>query len=334
MTNVDVCVATYRRPQLLKRLLESLVAQDTRGAFKFRIIVVDNDAQGSAESLVNAFRDAGPEIVFDVEPNQNISLARNRALSHTTAEFIATTDDDAAAEPDWLYQMLDARRRYDADAVFGAVLRVLPDDAPRYLRESGAFDLPNPPTGTSEYLVCNTANSLFRHSLIDGIDEPFDPSLGKIGGEDTQFFQNLKARGASFVWCREAVVRERVLDSRARLGWVLRRRFREGIGYCRLRRTWMIAPDAALPERFLRLGLWSAKTGVRALMRSVGAVFAPSLRPKLLQDLRALAFHWGMAACTLGFRYEQYGGGENAWRLMRAPAARPASTAARRRPPR
>jgi hypothetical protein len=88
---IDVCVATYKRPQLLARLLESLINQETAGEFTYRIIVADNDADGSAAPIVERFRARGPEILYAIEPEQSVSLARNKSISLATAPAIATT---------------------------------------------------------------------------------------------------------------------------------------------------------------------------------------------------------------------------------------------------
>ncbi|MGH7835788.1 MAG: glycosyltransferase family 2 protein, partial [Candidatus Binatia bacterium] len=65
---IDVCIATYKRPQLLKKLLLSLVAQETGGEFSFTIIVADNDAQRSAEPVVGELNAGGQKIIYAVEP--------------------------------------------------------------------------------------------------------------------------------------------------------------------------------------------------------------------------------------------------------------------------
>ena len=53
--HISVCICTYRRPQLLKRLLQTLEEQETDGLFTFSIVVADNDGQRSAEPLVSDF---------------------------------------------------------------------------------------------------------------------------------------------------------------------------------------------------------------------------------------------------------------------------------------
>ena len=49
-TSVAIAVITFRRPDLLKALLDSLQAQELPddSDFAVRIVVVDNDAEGTA----------------------------------------------------------------------------------------------------------------------------------------------------------------------------------------------------------------------------------------------------------------------------------------------
>src|SRR5947199_8829379 len=53
--HISVCICTYKRPALLRRLLEELGRQETGGLFTFSIIVADNDASRSADAVVSRF---------------------------------------------------------------------------------------------------------------------------------------------------------------------------------------------------------------------------------------------------------------------------------------
>lgn len=306
MTGVDICVATRKRPELLRRLLDSLQRQQPSDGVEFRVIVADNDAARSAEPVVEAFRRSGLPIVYDCEPLQNIARARNRALRHASADWVATIDDDAVAGPDWLARLLEAAERYRADIVFGAVERKLPSGAPAYLRDSGVFQLPDPPTGTADNLIPNTANALFRRSLVAGRPEPFDPAFGLTGGEDTQLFHELERAGARTVWSREARVVETVAPERANLGWLLRRSFREGMSSYRVRRRWDIKPDAPLALRYAHLAVWTAGMGSRIAFDWVRGLRREDSRLQAVRRLRKVAHNLGMAAQTAGLRYDEY----------------------------
>src|SRR5690606_23228060 len=146
--------------------------------------------------------------------------------SRHDASYIATIDDDAEAPAHWLTTMLDTARRHDAAIVFGAVRRKLPPDAPDHIVRSGVFQLHNPPTGSTEWLVYNTANALLRREAALWRPGPFRPDYGRTGGEDTELFFSLRQAGHKIVWCREAEVNETVSPERVSLRWLLPRSFR------------------------------------------------------------------------------------------------------------
>src|SRR5262245_18667569 len=92
--HIDVCVCTYRRPELLRRLLEGMEVQETNGELSFSIIVVDNDRDGSGEAAVQEFRSRSALSIFYArESQQSIALARNRAVECSTGDYIAFIDD-------------------------------------------------------------------------------------------------------------------------------------------------------------------------------------------------------------------------------------------------
>ena len=80
-SHICVCICTFKRPQLLGRLLAELERQNTRDAFSFSVVVADNDGNRSAETVTTGFaRRCAFSVTYCVEPEQNIALVRNRAV--------------------------------------------------------------------------------------------------------------------------------------------------------------------------------------------------------------------------------------------------------------
>ena len=50
-SHIGVCVCTYKRPELLKRLLDGLRNQETGGLFTYSIVVADNESFMAAPTL-------------------------------------------------------------------------------------------------------------------------------------------------------------------------------------------------------------------------------------------------------------------------------------------
>ena len=53
--HTSVCICTYKRAELLTRLLSKLEIQNTSNFFDFSIVVVDNDNCQSAKQAVESF---------------------------------------------------------------------------------------------------------------------------------------------------------------------------------------------------------------------------------------------------------------------------------------
>jgi succinoglycan biosynthesis protein ExoM len=305
---IDICIATYKRPQLLRKLLLSLFAQETGGEFSLSIIVADNDAQRSAERVVRELNAGGQKIIYAVEPEQNISLARNKSLSFATGDYVATIDDDEYADSRWLLNLYRAITAYDADVVFGPVVPVFHAKTPDYIKQSGAFRLPDPRTGSSENYVFSTSNSLFRRALIQHIETPFDPRFGRTGGGDSAFFENMREQGRRCIWCREARTFEFIPPERTTWLWILQREFRRGNVYYRIFNRGLIDPRLPRSAKILALSKRAVRLGCPVPFYICTGLLNSRYTVKAVDRLRSCAFHAGMIAHFLGFEYEEYRG--------------------------
>ena len=230
---LSVCIATFRRPELLAKLLTSLAEQKFENEFELEIIIVDNDEQESAREIINS---VGSRLdlrwKYYSQPVKNISLTRNIAVSNANGEYILFIDDDEIASPEWIKNIYTALLKYRADAVFGRVVSYFDDGTPDWIRNCFIYNRPSPPTGTSA-VSTRTGNVIVKSSLLKSIPGPFDPEYGITGGSDTKLFSVLKKKGAKYINCREAVTYEYVPGERAKLKWLVIRAFRTGNNFVR-----------------------------------------------------------------------------------------------------
>jgi succinoglycan biosynthesis protein ExoM len=230
---VDVLLATFRRPDLLCEALKSLARLEL-GDLAIRVVVVDNDKDQTARTTVQAFRDSVSfEVVYDVEPEQGVVRARNRALNQVRADYFAFFDDDETVPADWLSVLFATLQRYQADAVQGPLLGVLPPDAPAWAKDQPSFRRCRLATGT-RLEFCATNNVLVRTSALGFPAQRFDLKYNLSGGEDADFFYRLHRAGKLLVWCDEALVTEHVPKERVNLPWLRRRGFRSGQSFMRI----------------------------------------------------------------------------------------------------
>lgn len=228
--HICVCICTFRRPELLRRLLKALddVRTDS-GAFTLSGVVVDNDEAGSARAVVDRFaRESHLPIVFDLEPQRNFALVRNRTLDLAAGDFIAFVDDDEVPVPEWLSKLLETQQRSGSDGVLGPVRPYFDGNPPRWIVRGKLCDRPVHPTGmVMEWSQCRSGNVLLKRSLFTEGGLRFDPVYA-TGGEDVDLFKRAVAAGYRFVWCEEAPAYELVPAERCRKSYFLKRGLLQG----------------------------------------------------------------------------------------------------------
>ncbi len=296
---VDICIASYRRPLGLNRLLGGLEQLRLESHVEVRVVVVDNDPSESAREVCEAARDwLRHPLVYRVEKRRGIPQARNAALGIAMghADFVAFLDDDEIPEPGWLAELLRVQDAYGAAAVRGPVLPVFEASASSWLQRF--FESPRYRTG-SHLAGAYTGNVLVSIRSLVTLERLFDERLALMGSSDTELFQRFARRGHRIVWADQAQVIEFVPRSRVRLQWILRRAFRVGTSSAFIDRCcrrsplgrWHLAAHAC----------WCITKG--SLMQ---LSFAWGGGPAAMQGLQLVSFGAGRFAGLVGFRYEEY----------------------------
>lgn len=228
LPHITVCICTFKRLALLKRLLEELGRQETDSLFTYSIVVADNDEAESAKTVVSDFATVSHiPVRYCVQPRRNIALTRNKAIENAEGEFIAFIDDDEFPIQRWLVNLFNACKQYQVNGVLGPVMPDFDKAAPRWVVKGGFYDRPAHPTG----LRLNSSQTRTGNVLIDSQSfkdgHRFNPEL--LAASDQEFFKRLIAKGQAFIWCSEAVVYEVVPLSRCKRAFLMRRALFRGI---------------------------------------------------------------------------------------------------------
>jgi succinoglycan biosynthesis protein ExoM len=227
--HISVCICTYRRPQLLRRLLIALLHQETDGLFEYSVAVVDNDCDFSARTTVDDLSGSYPVTVsYVIEPCQNIAKARNRVASLATGDYVALIDDDEQPGERWLLELYYALRRFAVDGVLAPVLPRYERPPPKWVLKGRFFERPAPATGQIlKWTQTRSGNALLCRAVFERSPDWFDPAFGS-GGEDRDFFKRKIAQGLVFAWTNEAAVHEWISPGRWDRGVLLRRALLRG----------------------------------------------------------------------------------------------------------
>ncbi len=297
---VAVCIATFRRRELLGRLLAGLSELTFRKmpVPEIIIVVVDNDSLRTAEDTCRTAM-LPYQIKYVVESCRGIAQARNRAVFGAgTVDFIAFIDDDEVPCPVWLDELLCAQDSFGADVVSGPVLPEFAADVPEWVKAGRFFDRPLHVSGRS-LDTCNAGNVLVRREVFATVGA-FDERFALTGGEDTQFFQRVHRAGHTIVSWREAFVHESVPRSRGNVRWLLQRGYQAG-------NSWVLGEASLDPRTSTRI-----VRVLKACGRVIRGVFSVGIsvflgKAAIVRSLRDLLIGAGMLAGLAGRNYQAYG---------------------------
>jgi succinoglycan biosynthesis protein ExoM len=228
MSHISICVCTYRRPHLLKRLLDELRCQETNGLFTYSIVIADNDEQESARAIVSEFaRGLEIPVRYCVEPRQNIALARNKVVENAEGEFVAFIDDDEFPAKNWLLTLFKTCNEYRVDGVLGPVRRHFDEEPPAWIAKSQLYERRINPTGsTVHWQEARTGNVLLKREVFADGEQPFRPEFR--AGEDQDFFRRKIEQGHNFIWSADALAFEVVSPARWKRTYMLRKALLRG----------------------------------------------------------------------------------------------------------
>lgn len=214
--HITVCIPTFKRPVQLGKLLSELQQQVTNGLFTYSVLVVDNDFAESARAIVEDVKAKSlVRIEYYSEPEQNIALARNKAVENAHGDFIAFIDDDELPISTWLLELHSAFKKYGVDGVLGPVRPYFDQEAPAWIVKGKFCERKEHATGTIlHFEETRTGNVLLDIRLFNERENWFGSEFGRTGGEDIEFFKKAMKQGRIFLWCNEAIVYETITPDR------------------------------------------------------------------------------------------------------------------------
>jgi glycosyltransferase involved in cell wall biosynthesis len=231
-TLIAICIPTFMRPLMLTNCLQHIAKLNLPNKYRLEVLVIDNDANGSASSIVDEQSTFFPmPIHCFIEPKRGLSHVRNRCIQETLtigANLLAFIDDDEFPHPNWLNLHIAALSEHNADVARGNVIPIQQDELnkidwlslrPKKVRE----------TGTPARRV-NTGNVVFKPELANQHNIWFDPYFNFIGGEDQDFFQRLiDTSHAKAIWVADALVYELVPPERGESKYKLSRTYKGAV---------------------------------------------------------------------------------------------------------
>lgn len=222
LSGVAVCICTYKRPEMLAACLKSVGRLQRPDDMRSVVIVIDNEDSEQTREIVRAANaNSNIPIQCHTERRRGLCFARNAGLSRALdwhADQIVFMDDDQTVPPDWLIAMLRAQKATGAMVIQSSIaFRKVDGTLIKPAQRQWLYDLPQ----------ASTCGVLLASELVqpDGYNLWFDERFNLSGGEDRWFFIQAKAVGAKIVLTPEAIITEHVVDQKAKLSMLFKRRF-------------------------------------------------------------------------------------------------------------
>lgn len=263
---VTVVVATYNGASTLAECLASLVRLKYPN---YEVLVVDDGSTKPIAEIAAGF----PVRYHRIEHNSGLSNARNTGMQLAEGEIIAYIDDDAFADPDWLFFMVQSLLEHRASAVGGPNLSPSGENFTAHC----VHHAPGNPTHvllgdeTAEHVPgCNMA---YRKSALEAIGG-FNVTH-RAAGDDVDVCWKLLVRDRKIAFSPSAIVWHR---RRPTLGSYLRQQ--RGYGFAEAHLC------DAYPSRFNVLGHSVWRGNIYDGLSNVSFLQLPGIfRPRIYQGI-------------------------------------------------
>jgi hypothetical protein len=113
-------------------------------------------------------------------------------------------------------------------------------------------------------VLYSSGNLLFKRRVLDEMPFPFlDPAFNYTGGGDSDLYERSRAKGMTFAWANDAILREPIPQRRLEKDWLRARALRNG------------ALSAIIERRKYGEGFWGR---TRVIIKSFALLFASPFR--------------------------------------------------------
>jgi glycosyltransferase involved in cell wall biosynthesis len=214
---VSVIIPAYNASATIGRALEALSRQDYLQGFE--VIVVDDGSPDKTGDIVRSF----PAVRYVRQDNAGPASARNHGARLAKGEYLAFTDSDCLAHPDWISRLMAGFAGEKVGVVAGSYGIANPES--RLARGIYKEILWRHTHLMSDYPgAFGSYNFCIRKSVFDRVGG-FDTGYRRASGEDNDLSYKITQSGARIYFQRQALVDH---YHTVRVGKYLKEQFQHG----------------------------------------------------------------------------------------------------------
>jgi glycosyltransferase involved in cell wall biosynthesis len=187
---------TYKRPQLLARVLEACFGQNLPPD-QYEVVLVNDGSPDETPDVIERMRSLA-RCAFEVihQPNGGLAKARNAGIARSRGERIVFIDDDVLPTPVFAAEHLRSDERAGDVVVRGGVIN------------TPSFEKLPPPHWTFANYSGNffwTTNVSVRRARLDRAGGRFDEAFSEYGWEDIELGMRLRKIGTKAIFNKNAL---------------------------------------------------------------------------------------------------------------------------------
>ncbi len=191
--NISVVMATYKRPELLRRCLQALLAQQL-DSNDYEILVVSDGPDAEAKEVVAQMH--AVNLRYYVLPQKKGPAAcRNFGWQQANGTLIAFTDDDTIPAPGWLHNIWQEFKEEECMAYTGRIIVPLSKRPTDYEWNTAQLE-------KADFVTANCACTKKALEKVQGFDERFEAAWR----EDSDLQFKLLQAGVPVVHLPDAVI--------------------------------------------------------------------------------------------------------------------------------
>ena len=239
MSSVIICICTYKRDELIKKLLFNINSQENILDNTIKVFIVDNYEKSSLSNNINKDILDKLEIFYFKEKMKGITFARNRAIKEIKKhkfDYCIFLDDDEFLDKNWLDNMIKCAKKYSANIITGPVISLFDENTEEWIIKSKFFERQRKDTGV-KLKTCGAGNVLIKKKVIDSDELYFNTEYAFSGGEDTELFLRLTVNGEEIIYCNEAIAYEMVHKDRLSMRYMIKRKYVNSITLVKIEKS-------------------------------------------------------------------------------------------------